>query len=1743
VPSFDQLFEINELKAQSQEKDTIIMKLKERIKSLSGNLKEEKIKKELKEIETINIELDHRVTKLVTENEHLKQTYKQLYDSIKSSPLKDTLRKLKGKAVVGEPITLHPTDPELLKINVAPLASKLRNNRTAQYDYLKHTQEETATLREIVENERLLNPLNTSLDYSCKYTKRIQELPIILKQTCPCINNLGNKLMAVTLVNKTKKIRVTEPITTSGNIPIKTTSSSNIVSDKPMLSSTGVNLSTSASRSKPPSNTKKDKIQQTQSRAKKNKLKAYPRNVRTSFHIKKSVVNTKYIASVPNSKLNVNSDLQCAMCNVKFDNDHVLKIMGYGDYKIRNVTISRVYFVEGLGFSMEQFCDSDLEVAFHQHTCFIRNLEGVDLLTGSRGNNLYTLSLGDMMAKGLVRGLPKLKFEKYHLCSACVIGKSKKKSHKPKSEDTNQEKLYLLHMDLCGPMRVESINGKKYILVIVDDYSRFTWVKSLRSKNETLDFIIKFLKMIQVRLKVPVCRIRIDNGTEFVNQTLRVYYEQTPYELLHNKLPDLSFLYVFGALCYPTNNSENLGKLQPKADIGVFIGYAPTKKAFQIYNRHTKRIVKTIHFDFDELTAMASEQSSLGPVLHDMTPATISSGLIEAMQEELNEFERLKVWELIPRPDKAMVITLKWIYKVKLDKLGGILKNKARLVAHGYRQGEGIDFEEYFAPVARLEAIRIFLAYAAHKNMAVYQMDVKTAFLNGLQISQSPRGIFINQSIYALKSLKKYGYESCDPVDTPMVEKSKVDEDKEGKTVDPSHYHGMIGTLLYLTDSRPDLQFTICMCARYQARPTEKHLHAVKRIFRYLRGTVNWGLWYLKDSSIALKAFSYADHTGCQDTRRSTSGSLQFLGDKLISWSSKRQKSAVISSTEAKYIALTMDMIIDQQVALDEALVPHATRLRIRKSNFHLRSDITSKESTLQLATFTVHHHSIRFKINNKKHIVILEYFKEMLHISPRLPNQTFDELSFEEEIMAFFRYLGHSGEIRKIIDVNINKLHQPWRSFAAVINKCLSGKVQAMRVFGFLRLIFFGECTTRRTWTLLTLCGKILYIKSSTKMPRRAMRCIILGLQRDDQMFTTIKLVSRHQNTQQFDAMLPVELTNEDIRNSTAYKEYYAIASEAPPPKTKASVSMTQSSSDTTITPLTVVGIRLSTLAKDKQPAKSSKAKGLFVLSKVVQMKLATKRSLQQTHISQASGSGVDEGIGSLPGVPDVPTDESDEEISWKLSDKMMMILGMNVGGEEGHDAEDDDEELYRDVNINLDGRDVQMTNVHTTQEFKDTHVTLTSVSHAGQKLIKVAVQIQSNRLRDKAQAKNEEFLNNLDENIQKIIKEQVKEHVKIILDIYGDTVTLKRHRDDADKNEEPFAGLDRGSKRRREGKELESTSAPKEKAIKTTEASQHPEWFHQQKKPPTPDRTWNKTLLATHERIQPWINDLAKQAYSRSSFNELMDTPVDFSTFLMNRVKVDTLTPKLLAGPSYELMKGSCKSLVELEFFLEEVYKVTTDQLDWNNPKGHQYPHNLLKPLPLIPNSRGRRVIPFNHFINKDLEYLRGGSGSARDVYSKRRIIAVIELQIVKCHDYKHLDWITMRRDDDKLYKFKEGDFKRLHIQDIEDMLLLLVQGKMTNLTVEERFAFNVSLRMFTRSIVIQRCMEDLQLGVESYQKKLNLTKLDAYRSDLKRKEAYIAYSNPRGFIYQNKDKQNRLSSQGYSDEVSASGYLEKK
>nr|GEV20720.1 retrovirus-related Pol polyprotein from transposon TNT 1-94 [Tanacetum cinerariifolium] len=413
---------------------------------------------------------------------------------------------------------------------------------------------------------------------------------------------------------------------------------------------------------------------------------------------------------------------------VRFGNDHIAAIMGYGDLKRGNITITRVYFVEGLGhnlFSVGQFCDADLEVAFRRNTCFIRDLDDVDLLKENHSTNLYTINLYDMasvspichmaratptkswlwhqrlshlnldtindLAKNdLISDLPKFKYAKEHLFPSCEQGKSKRDSHPPKPVSNSKQWLHLLHMDLCGPMRVARINGKRYVLVIVDDYSRYTWVHFLRTKDETLEVIKNFLKKIYVRLQAPVIIVRTDNKMKFKNQVLKEYFDsfgiihetyavktpqqnrvverrnrtlveatrtmlifshaplfrwaeaiatvcytqncsiihrhfnKTPYELIQGRKPDISYLHVFEALCYPKNDREDIGKLGAKGDIGFFIGYSANSMAYRVYNRRTKKIMETMNVTFDVLSAMAFKQNSSRPGLQSMTSGQIS---------------------------------------------------------------------------------------------------------------------------------------------------------------------------------------------------------------------------------------------------------------------------------------------------------------------------------------------------------------------------------------------------------------------------------------------------------------------------------------------------------------------------------------------------------------------------------------------------------------------------------------------------------------------------------------------------------------------------------------------------------------------------------------------------------------------------------------------------------------------------------------------------------------------------------------------------------------------------------------------------------------------------------------------------------------------------------------------------------------------------------------------------------------
>ncbi|GJX87578.1 retrovirus-related pol polyprotein from transposon TNT 1-94 [Tanacetum coccineum] len=542
----------------------------------------------------------------------------------------------------------------------------------------------------------------------------------------------------------------------------------------------------------------------------------------------------------------------------------------------------------------------------------------------------------------------------------------------------------------------------------------------------------------------------------------------------------LPFFRVFGALCYPTNNNEDLGKLQPTADIGIFVSYAPNRKGYRIYNKRTRRIMETIHVQFDELTEqMAPVQLSTGPAPTFLMLGQIRSGpprverpvsLAPTVQVLVNStgtpssttidkdapspshspsslaLQSTSVLALEPRSEASSSEDLSstespYVYKVKLYEYDDVLKNKARLVAQGYLQEEGIDLEESFTPVARIEAIRIFITNAASKNMTIYQMDVKTAFLNG----ELKKEVYGSQ----LEGFK-FGMDSCDPVDTPMVDRLKLDEDPLGIPVDQTRFRSMVGSLMYLTASRPDLVFAVCMCARYQASPTKKHLEALKRVFRYLRGTINWGLWYPKDTAMALTAYADADHAGCQDTRRSTSGSAQFLGDKLVSWSSKKQKSTAISTTEAEYIA--MSGCCAQILWMRSQLTDYGFVFNKIPLYCDNRSAIALCCNNVQHSRskhIDIRHHFIREQV--EKGVVELYFVTTDYQLADiftkALPRERFEFLllrlgmkSMSPETLKRLQE-GEEEVVRTLSDVVTNDMFQPWRALTIVINLCLMGK------------------------------------------------------------------------------------------------------------------------------------------------------------------------------------------------------------------------------------------------------------------------------------------------------------------------------------------------------------------------------------------------------------------------------------------------------------------------------------------------------------------------------------------------------------------------------------------------------------------------------------------------------------------------------------------------------------------------------
>ncbi|KAI3503879.1 hypothetical protein L1887_32343 [Cichorium endivia] len=867
------------------------------------------------------------------------------------------------------------------------------------------------------------------------------------------------------------------------------------------------------------------------------------------------------------------------------------KISGRGKVSNGKITLDKVNYVKELQhnlMSVSQFCDKGHSVLFNKSEALVlkpgfKISDDWLVMRAPRRNDTYVMDMGNMdsnsevacliskaseadsmlwhrrlghihfrkinyiIKNDLVRGVPMQRFHIEDKCLPCLKGKQHKKSHKPKSVNSIDAPYELLHMDLFGPVNVRSIGGKYYCLVVTDDYSRYSWVLFLASKDETTELLIDlFTKMENVH-EAKIKRLRSDNGSEFKNQVMNLYCLRkgidhqftAPYNpqqngvaerknrtlieaartmLSDSKLPVLFWGEAVNTACYVLNKvvfNVEITSYKPQQSTSgpeILYDYESLFKSFNLpdlSNEDSSQVIQTIlsedegepllpssnitrDSDSEPIQSegftnpFATVQGEIGSNLEDdiivdsiassrinkdhpveqilgdpnagvqtrksiaensglfasiqktgvindcfyscfiaqSEPKNVSMALkdnawVEAMQEELAQFKKLKVWELVDLPATEKEIGTKWIFKCKRDDRGIVIRNKARLVVKGFNQQEGIDYNEVFAPVARLEAIRLFLAFASFKGFKVFQLDVKSAFLYGkvqelvyvsqpegfvdpdfpdrvykldkalyglhqaprawyetlsshlidngfergqidstlfikrkkadfllvqvyvddiifgssneemchdfemvmkgkfemsamgelsyflgLQVEQKKDGMFIHQSKYVYDILSRFKMEDSTEYSTPICVNHNLGPDHESEDdVDPTQYRAMIGSLMYLTASRPDIMFAVCLCARFQANPKESHMKAVKRILRYLKGKPKLGLWYPNDSDLDLVAYTDSDYGGCKSNRKSTTGGCQFLGGRIVSWQCKKQSCVSTSTCEAEYIA------------------------------------------------------------------------------------------------------------------------------------------------------------------------------------------------------------------------------------------------------------------------------------------------------------------------------------------------------------------------------------------------------------------------------------------------------------------------------------------------------------------------------------------------------------------------------------------------------------------------------------------------------------------------------------------------------------------------------------------------------------------------------------------------------------------------------------------------------------------------
>ncbi|GJU15008.1 retrovirus-related pol polyprotein from transposon TNT 1-94 [Tanacetum coccineum] len=741
--------------------------------------------------------------------------------------------------------------------------------------------------------------------------------------------------------------------------------------------------------------------------------------------------------------------------NVIFGSNLRGNIIGKGTISNDSLKIDNVEHVDNLRFnllSVRQICDNKCSVTFSEHDIEITK-DGKVIGRCIRKKGLYVMKLGNkpkdqiclatinensmlwprrlghtimrliqsLASKELVRNLPKLKFDQ-HLCDACKIGKQAYASHKAKNIVSTTRCLELLHMDLFSPSAVRSYGGNRYTLVIVDDYYRYTSTRFLKDKIEAFDQFERFSKKIQNQLGCTIVSIKTDYDREFDNEVqfgefcnangithnfsaprtpqsngaierknrtlqemsrtmlneqslpqkfwcnaidtsiyilnrilIRAILGKTPYELLRGRKPTLDYFRVFGSKCFILNTKDYLAKFDPKSYEGVVLD---EEEAIKVTEK------KNLENDIEDETLEIDERVNI------------------------KESRNHPLENLVPQPRNMAIIGTKWVFRNKLDKNVARLEFRILLAyacaldfklfqidvksafLNGFINEEVyvaqppgfIDFEKQDhvyklkkalyglkqAPKVWYDRLKAFLIKNEYKigmvdntlftkkkssNIIIVQIYVDDIILGstcqdmcdefakimhdefemsmmgelnfflGLQIKQMEDGIFFNQSKYIKEMLKKFGLEESKPMKTPMSSDTKLTKDEECESVDSTKYQGMIGSLLYLTASRPDIMFSVCLCARFQEAPKTSHLEAVKRIFRYIKGTTHLGLWYPKGTGIETVVYADSDHAGDYVDRKSTSGICTFVGCCLTSWFSKKQTALAISTTKAEYVS------------------------------------------------------------------------------------------------------------------------------------------------------------------------------------------------------------------------------------------------------------------------------------------------------------------------------------------------------------------------------------------------------------------------------------------------------------------------------------------------------------------------------------------------------------------------------------------------------------------------------------------------------------------------------------------------------------------------------------------------------------------------------------------------------------------------------------------------------------------------